>query len=74
MHTEHNRRSSPLHSRRLDRAANLIVTAALARKSKNRAAVLARVLDALRAAKGRKAHKVVRKLMPELIPEMVVSA
>jgi ankyrin repeat protein len=56
------------------RIGNLIVAAVLARKSTNRARVLERILEALRAEKKRKAPRIVRKLMPELVQEMLVSA
>jgi ankyrin repeat protein len=57
------------------RGAQPVVTAALAARSENRAAILANVLYTLRKAMGEaKAQRIVQRLMPELVPEMLVSA
>jgi ankyrin repeat protein len=57
------------------RAAHPVTIAALAARSENRAAVLGSVLRALQGAMGeKKARRIVQRLMPELVPEILVSA
>jgi ankyrin repeat protein len=57
------------------RAGHPFVVAALAARSKNRAAVLGSVLRALKGAVGKKkARRIAQRLMPELMPEILVSA
>lgn len=57
------------------RASHLVVIAALAVKSSGRASVLGRVIQALRTTMGeKKASRIIKRLMPEMIPEILVSA
>ncbi|KAE8446529.1 hypothetical protein EG329_011861 [Mollisiaceae sp. DMI_Dod_QoI] len=57
------------------RTAHPVVIAALAARSANRAAVLGSVLSALQGAMGeKKARRIVQRLMPELVSEILVSA
>jgi ankyrin repeat protein len=57
------------------RAAHPVVIAALAARSANRAAVLGSILRALQGAMGeKKARRIVQRLMPELVSEILVSA
>ncbi|KAM6523071.1 hypothetical protein FSOLCH5_003691 [Fusarium solani] len=57
------------------RATHLVVTAALAVKSSNRGSVLGRVIEAIRAAAGeKKAYRIIKRLLPELVPEILVCA
>ncbi|KAH7120559.1 hypothetical protein EDB81DRAFT_766614 [Dactylonectria macrodidyma] len=57
------------------RATHLVVTAALAAASPNRAAVLSSVLNTPRNAKGhKKAQRIIQRLIPKLVSDMLVSA
>ncbi|OBT40888.1 hypothetical protein VE00_08798 [Pseudogymnoascus sp. WSF 3629] len=60
---------------RAPRATHLITIASLAAKSANRGATLKCVIEALRAAEGeKKAYRIVKRLLPELVPEILVNA
>ncbi|KAM0540432.1 hypothetical protein ACHAPJ_013603 [Fusarium lateritium] len=57
------------------RTSHLVVIAALAVKSPGRASVLGRVIQVLRTTMGeKKASRVIKRLMPEMVPEILVSA
>ncbi|KAM0489968.1 hypothetical protein ACHAP8_012031 [Fusarium lateritium] len=57
------------------RASHLVFIAALAVKSPSRASVLESVIQALHAKMGeKKAARIIKRLMPEMVPEILVSA
>ncbi|KAF9767613.1 hypothetical protein IL306_015195 [Fusarium sp. DS 682] len=57
------------------RAAHLVITAALAVKSQRRASIFGRVIKAIRAAAGEeKACRIIKRLLPEMVPEILVCA
>ncbi|KAH8699371.1 ankyrin repeat-containing domain protein [Phaeosphaeriaceae sp. PMI808] len=55
------------------RSNHLVFTAALAMKTPNRASILGYIIEATRAAVGeKKASRIIKRLMPELVPEILV--
>ncbi|CEI67967.1 hypothetical protein FVEN_g7760 [Fusarium venenatum] len=57
------------------RASHLVFIATLAAKSSSRASVLESVIQTLHAKVGeKKASRIIRRLMPEMVPEILVSA
>ncbi|CAG1973261.1 unnamed protein product [Fusarium graminearum] len=57
------------------RARHLVFIASLAVKSPNRASVLENVIQALHTSLGeKKASRIIKRLMPEMVPEILVSA
>ncbi|GAB1315469.1 hypothetical protein MFIFM68171_05679 [Madurella fahalii] len=57
------------------RQSHLVVTATLAVKTPHRAATLGRVINSMRAATGaNKTRRLIKRMLPELVPEMLVSA